>query len=136
MQITAIVVSLGLTAVTIPVLVKAIMDMTATIRAGQAVAGRTEQPARRWATMFKETIVHTRMAQWGWVGVMHWFVFAAFIFLSTAVAAAYGQLFAPSFNWPIIGHWYPYEWISEFIGRIGRASGRVRRHSQITERAE
>lgn len=119
MQITAIVVSLGLTAVTIPVLVKAIMDMTATIRAGQAVAGRTDQPARRWATMFKETIIHTRMAQWGWVGVMHWFVFAAFIFLSTAVAAAYGQLFAPSFNWPIIGHWYPYEWISEFIGLLG-----------------
>ncbi|WP_345893897.1 heterodisulfide reductase-related iron-sulfur binding cluster [Nocardioides sp. TF02-7] len=58
------------------------------------------------------------MLQWTWVGVMHWFVFAAFLFLSTAVAAAYFQLFRPDFAWPVIGHWYPYEWFSEIIGAL------------------
>ena len=43
--------------------------------------------------MLKETFLHTRMLQWHWVGIMHWFVYAAFLFLSTAVLAAYFQLF-------------------------------------------
>ncbi len=68
--------------------------------------------------MLKETVLHTRMLQWTVVGVMHWFVFAAFIFLSTAVLAAYFQLFKPDFAWPIVGHWYPFEWFSEFIGLL------------------
>ena len=68
--------------------------------------------------MLKETFLHTRMLQWHWVGIMHWFVYAAFLFLSTAVLAAYFQLFKPDFAWPLIGHWYPYEWFSELIGLL------------------
>ena len=68
--------------------------------------------------MLKETFLHTRMLQWHWVGIMHWFVYAAFLFLSTAVLAAYFQLFAPSFAWPLVGHWYPFEWFSELIGLL------------------
>ena len=68
--------------------------------------------------MLKETFLHTRMLQWHWVGIMHWFVYAAFLFLSTAVLAAYFQLFKPDFAWPIVGHWYPFEWFSELIGLL------------------
>ena len=71
-------------------------------------AATTRRVAR--VTMLKETFLHTRMLQWTWIGVMHWFVYAAFLFLSTAVLAAYFQLFEPDFAWPLIGHWYPYEW--------------------------
>ncbi|CAB4948548.1 unannotated protein [freshwater metagenome] len=118
MQMFAIVVSFALTAVAVAMLVPAVRRMLGVIRAGQPAPGRTDNPAGRTTTMLKETFLHTRMLQWHWVGIMHWFVYAAFLFLSTAVLAAYFQLFEPSFAWPLIGHWYPYEWFSELIGLL------------------
>ncbi|GAA1947172.1 hypothetical protein GCM10009798_02760 [Nocardioides panacihumi] len=116
MQAFAIVVSLVLTVAAVALLVGAVRSMLGVIRTGQPAPGRTGNPGRRTVTMLKETVLHTRMLQWTVVGVMHWFVFAAFIFLSFAVLSAYFQLFSPEFAWPIIGHFYPYEWFSELIG--------------------
>jgi Fe-S oxidoreductase len=118
MQIFAIVLSFALTLAAVALLVPAVRRMLGVIRSGQPAPGRTGNPTGRAVTMLKETFLHTRMLQWHWIGVMHWFVYAAFLFLSTAVLAAYFQLFKPSFAWPLIGHWYPYEWFSEFIGLL------------------
>lgn len=118
MQTFAIAVSFALTGAALFFLVPAVRRMLGVIRSGQPDTGRTGNPTGRAATMLKETFLHTRMLQWHWVGVMHWFVYAAFLFLSTAVLAAYFQLFEPSFAWPLVGHWYPYEWFSELIGLL------------------
>ena len=118
MQIFAIVLSFALTVAAVAMLVPAVRRMLGVIRSGQPAPGRSDNPAGRTATMLKETFLHTRMLQWHWVGIMHWFVYAAFLFLSTAVLAAYFQLFKPDFAWPLIGHWYPYEWFSELIGLL------------------
>ena len=118
MQTFAIVVSFALTVAAVALLVPAVRRMLGVIRSGQPAPGRTGNPTGRAVTMLKETFLHTRMLQWHWVGVMHWFVYAAFLFLSTAVLAAYFQLFKPDFAWPLIGHWYPYEWFSEVIGLL------------------
>ena len=118
MQMFAIVVSFALTVAAVAMLVPAVRRMLGVIRSGQPAPGRTENPTGRALTMLKETFLHTRMLQWHWVGIMHWFVYAAFLFLSTAVLAAYFQLFKPDFAWPLIGHWYPYEWFSELIGLL------------------
>ncbi|HEX5916857.1 MAG TPA: heterodisulfide reductase-related iron-sulfur binding cluster [Nocardioides sp.] len=118
MQMFAIVVSFAFTVVAVAILVPAVRRMLGVIRSGQPAPGRTDNPTGRALTMLKETFLHTRMLQWHWVGIMHWFVYAAFLFLSTAVGAAYFQLFEPSFAWPLIGHWYPYEWFSELIGLL------------------
>ncbi|HEV2798254.1 MAG TPA: Fe-S cluster protein, partial [Nocardioides sp.] len=112
MQIFAIVVSFAMTVAALAVLVPATRRMVGVMRAGQPAPGRTGNPVGRTTTMLKETFLHTRMLQRPWIGIMHWFVYAAFLFLSTAVGAAYFQLFEPSFAWPLIGHWYPYEWFS------------------------
>jgi Fe-S oxidoreductase len=118
MQIFAIVVSLALTVGALALLVPAVRKMLGVIRSGQPAPGRAENPVGRTVTMLKETFLHTRMLQWTWIGIMHWFVYAAFLFLSTAVLGAYFQLFEPTFAWPIVGHWYPFEWFSEFIGLL------------------
>ena len=116
LQIVAIVISLALTAWAVVAVTLTVRRMTAVMRAGQPAVGRTDEPLRRTVTMFKETFGHTRMLQWTWVGIMHWFVYLAFIVLSTAVATAYVQLFKADFVLPIIGHWYPVEWILELLG--------------------
>ncbi|KRF12322.1 Fe-S cluster protein [Nocardioides sp. Soil797] len=119
MQIFAIVVSLAVSAVAVVMTVRAVQSMLATIRIGQPALGRTDQPGKRTLNMLKETVLHTRMLQWTWVGILHWFAFAAFIVLSTAVLQAFFQLFKADFAWPIIGHFFLYEWICEFIGLLG-----------------
>ncbi len=118
MQMFAIVVSFALTVAAVALLVPAVRRMLRVIRGGQAAPGRSDHPGARAVTMLQETFLHTRMLQWHWVGIMHWFVYAAFLFLSTAVLAAYFQLFTPDFAWPVVGHWYPFEWFSELIGLL------------------
>ena len=119
MQTIAIVVSLAISLVAIVLTVKAVRSMLAVIMVGQPAVGRTDKPAKRLLTMLKETVLHTRMLQWTWVGILHWFAFSAFIVLSTAVLQALFQIFDVEFNWPIVGHFVGYEWIAEWIGLLG-----------------
>ncbi len=119
MQTFAIVVSLAITVIAVALTVRAVRSMLATIRIGQATVGRADNPVGRTVTMLKETFLHTRMLQWTWVGVLHWFAFAAFLVLSTAVASAYFQLFDPLWTIPVFGQWFGYEWIAEFFGLLG-----------------
>lgn len=115
MQIIAIVVSLAITAVAVGLAVQAVRSMLAVIRTGQPDGTRSDQPGRRLATMLKETVGHTRMLQWTWIGVMHWFVFAGFIFLSSLVFGAYLLIFDAHQAFPVIGTWIVYEWPVELL---------------------
>ena len=131
MQIFAIVVSLAVTAVAVVMTTRAVQQIVRTVRIGQP-ASRTDNPAGRVVTLIKESLLHTRMLQWTWIGVMHWFVYAAFIVLSAAVATGFVQLFAPHFQLPIIGHWFVYEWVSEGLGLLGTVIGMVKVFAAIT----
>jgi Fe-S oxidoreductase len=118
MQTFAIIVSLAITAVAVVLTARAVRSILATLKVGGPALGRTDRPGRRTWTMVKESLGHTRMLQWTWVGIMHWFVYAGFIVLSGAVATGYVQLFNPDFALPIIGHFFLYEWVSEGLGLL------------------
>ncbi|MFB9767248.1 (Fe-S)-binding protein, partial [Nocardioides kongjuensis] len=119
MQIVAIVVSLAVSVVAVVLTARAVRSMLGVIKRGQPAPGRTGNPAGRTLTMLKETVLHTRMLQWTWVGILHWFAFAAFIALSTAVAAAFPQLFDPEWTIPVLGKFFLYEWVAEILGLLG-----------------
>lgn len=119
MQTFAIVVSLAFTAVAVVMTARAVQQIVATVRLGQPAMNRSDNPGKRTVTLLKESFLHTRMLQWHWIGAMHWFVYAAFLLLSTAVATGYVQLFNPDFALPIIGHFFLFEWASEGIGLLG-----------------
>ena len=119
MQTFAIVVSLAFTAVAVVMTARAVQQIVATVRLGQPAMNRSDNPGKRTVTLLKESFLHTRMLQWHWIGAMHWFVYAAFLLLSTAVATGYVQLFKPDFALPIIGHFFLFEWASEGIGLLG-----------------
>ncbi|MEX0428208.1 heterodisulfide reductase-related iron-sulfur binding cluster [Nocardioides sp. DS6] len=115
LQTIVIAVSLALAVVTVYLVVQAVRSMVGVLRIGQP-ASRADAPGKRTLTMLKETFLHTRMFQWRWVGVMHWFVYFGFLILSTAVLQGIFQLFDPSFALPLIGRWFVYEWVCEAIG--------------------
>ncbi len=118
MQMFAIVLSLAFTAAALVITTRAVTQMVRVIRIGQP-ASRSDHPAARTVTMLKETVLHTRMLQWTWIGILHWFVYAAFLFLSSAVMAGFVQLFDPYFEIPVFGKWYIYGWSAEFLGLLG-----------------
>ncbi|MBO0811545.1 MAG: (Fe-S)-binding protein [Microlunatus sp.] len=116
MRILAIVLSLAATAAGFGLFSYGISRIVIVVRTGRSVDGRRrDQRSRRWGTMVRETVLHTRMLQWSRNGAAHWFVFVAFAALLFSLATAYGQIFDPAFALPFIGHWVVYEWGSEII---------------------
>ncbi len=121
MQILAIVVSLAIATVGIALFGKTIGHIIAVIKLGQPVA-RTDNPGQRTVTLAKESLLHTRMLQWSHIGVLHWFVAFGFLGLVLSLVTAFGQLFDAHFALPIIGHWFVFEWVSEFLTWTGLIS--------------
>lgn len=115
MQAAAITISIAITVVAVALAVRAVADMTRVIRLGQPTPGRADDPATRTVTMLRETVGHTRMLKWTWIGAAHWFVFAGFILLFATLVTAYGQIFDADFALPLIGHWVPFDWMVELL---------------------
>ncbi|HEU4515086.1 MAG TPA: heterodisulfide reductase-related iron-sulfur binding cluster, partial [Nocardioidaceae bacterium] len=114
MQIFAIVISLAITAVAVALFTRTIAHMIRVMKIGQP-AHRTDNLGRRLVNMVKETLLHTRMLQWTKVGAAHWFIFVGFGLLFATLLNAYGQLFDAHFILPVIGHFPPFEWVTEFF---------------------
>ncbi|GAA0983293.1 hypothetical protein GCM10009562_33370 [Nocardioides aquaticus] len=114
MQIVAIVVSLAIAAVGTTLFVRAIAAMVAVVRTGTPTS-RTDNPVGRSLTLVKESLGHTRMLQWTWVGGAHWFVMTGFGLLFLTLVTAFGQLFDPHFVLPFIGHFFLFEWATELF---------------------
>ncbi|MCW2772238.1 MAG: succinate dehydrogenase/fumarate reductase iron-sulfur subunit, partial [Nocardioides sp.] len=113
-QIVAIVVSLAIAVVGIVLFVRAIRSIIGVMKVGQP-ASRSDDPGRRTVTLLKESLLHTRMLQWHWVGAGHWFIFTGFGLLFFTLVTAFGQLFEASFQLPLIGHFFLWEWLTEFV---------------------
>ncbi|MGN6253249.1 MAG: heterodisulfide reductase-related iron-sulfur binding cluster [Marmoricola sp.] len=114
LQHFAQVVSLVIAVVGIALFVKAIRQILGVLRTGQATH-RTDRPGQRTATMLKESLGHTRMLQWTWMGAGHWFVFIGFGLLFFTLVTAFGQLFDSHFAIPFLGDWFLFEWVSELF---------------------
>ena len=114
MQTFAIVVSLAIAVVGIALFVRAIRSIIGVMKVGQP-ARRTDNPAGRSLTMLKETLLHTRMLQWHWVGAGHWFIFVGFGLLFFTLVTAFGQLFDAEFALPLVGHFFLWEWLTESV---------------------
>ena len=115
LQVIAIVIAAAITLVAVPLFVRAIAGFVTVFKLGQP-ASRTDQPGQRTATLIKEFLGHNRMARKPIVAIMHWFVMVSFGLLVLTLANAYGQLFKPDFALPLIGHFHPYEWLTEAFG--------------------
>ena len=85
------------------------------LSAGQKDLSRKNNLGKRFASMTKEILGHSKMLRFTVSGIAHWFVMIGFVALVGTLLTAYGQLFNPNFSLPIIGHFAPYEFAIEFI---------------------
>jgi Fe-S oxidoreductase len=117
MQVVAIVVSLAITLVGCALLARVVKFQYDLVNVGQPAPGRTDSPAERTKTLFREFLGHTRLARptKRWIGAAHWTVMVSFGLLFLTLINAYGQLFSATFQLPVIGRWWPYELVTEFI---------------------
>ena len=115
LQVFAIAVATLITLAAVALFVRAIRGFMAKFRLGQP-AERTDEPGARTVTLVREFLGHTRMARKPVVAVAHWFVMLSFGLLFLTLLTAYGQLFDPHFALPLIGHFAPYEWLTELFG--------------------
>lgn len=118
-EIIAACVSLAATAVAIIWVAWTARRMVRIISAGAIDPTRRNNPAMRWATMLRETFGHTRMLRSKLAGAAHWFVFAAFGALLFTLAEAYGELFDPDFELPLLGGWAGYGLLTEIVATAG-----------------
>ena len=109
------VISLAVTVVGLALFAKAVRSILAIVRIGQADPTRSDHRGERVKTLIREVLGHTRMRKWSIGGIAHWFVFVGFGSLALTLVTAYGQLFAPEFAIPFLGHFAPYEFFVELI---------------------
>src|SRR3954468_2818469 len=118
LQIVAVVVCLGVTAVAVALLVKTVNHFLATFRLGQP-EDRANDKGARTRTLLREFLGHTRMSRLPVVAVAHWITMVSFGVLFFTLLNAFGQLFSPEFVLPVIGHFFLYEWITDFFAFAG-----------------
>jgi Fe-S oxidoreductase len=114
LQAVAITVSSAVTLVALALFTRAVSRIVRVVRLG-GPAYRRDRPAARTATLLRETLLHDRMLQWTWVGAAHWFLMIGFGLLFATLVNAFGQLLDPHFMLPVIGHFPPFEWLTELF---------------------
>ncbi|WP_035305391.1 (Fe-S)-binding protein [Actinokineospora inagensis] len=125
----AVQLSLGLIAVAVSVVawgmfVRTVARMVAVIRLGQPDPTRGGPFLPRLRTMVKEFAAHTRMTKFRHVGPWHWLVMWGFLIGSAALFEAYGEVFVPSWGWPVLDDWNLWHLLMELLG-IGTIVGGV-----------
>ena len=97
---------------------RAVRAMLKIFRTGQPDGSRTQPVARRLRMMLVESLAHTRMLKWSVQGAAHWFVFVGFYGLFLTLVQAFGEVFNPDFELPLIGHWFLWNWFVDVIGAL------------------
>ncbi|MBN6035786.1 (Fe-S)-binding protein [Amycolatopsis sp. 195334CR] len=94
------------------------------IRLGQPDPTRRGPFAPRMKTLIKEFAAHTRMNKLKHVGPWHWLVMWGFLIGSLALFEAYGEVFVPTWGWPILDHWSLWHLLMEILG-VGTVIGGI-----------
>ncbi|GAA4414576.1 (Fe-S)-binding protein [Actinokineospora soli] len=113
--------TLGLIAVAVSIVawsmfVRTIARMVAVVRLGQPDPTRNGPFVPRLVTLVKEFAAHTRMNKFRHVGWAHWLVMWGFLIGSAALFEAYGEVFVPTWGWPVLDHWNLWHLLMELLG--------------------
>ena len=119
LQLIALVVCGVVALVGIALFARVVRQFLSVFALGQPDATRTGDKGTRTVTLLREFLGHTRMSRLPVVAVAHWFTMISFGVLFLTLVNAFGQLAKPDFALPLIGSFFPYEWITEFFAWTG-----------------
>jgi Fe-S oxidoreductase len=119
LQVVALVVCGVVTVVAIALFARVVNHFLSVFRLGQPDATRTGDKGTRTVTLLREFLGHTRMSRLPVVAAAHWFTMISFGVLFFTLVNAFGQLISPAWTLPLIGHFPPYEWVTEFFAWTG-----------------
>ncbi|WP_033289976.1 (Fe-S)-binding protein [Amycolatopsis jejuensis] len=91
---------------------------------GQPDSTRNGPFLPRLGTLIKEFAAHTRMAKFRQVAPWHWMVMWGFLIGSLALFEAYGEVFVPTWGWPVLEDWSLWSLLMELLG-VGTVVGGV-----------
>src|SRR3979490_259709 len=114
-QIVSTVLAAAVTAVAVWLAVRAVRRLFAVVRLGQPDPERFDRKQQRTRTMLAETLGHTRMLKWTWVGGAAWLVMVSFILLSSLVVEAYFEVVTPHGEIPLQGSWSGFGLVTEWL---------------------
>ncbi|WP_418607452.1 hypothetical protein [Georgenia sp. SUBG003] len=109
------------TVAALAVFARGVVAIVRQVGVGRAPAGRLAPAGRRTLTLLKEVLGHGRFQHRPAVRLAHWVVMASFPLLFLTLVTGYGQLVDPGFALPLIGHWAPWEWLTEAVAWLGLA---------------
>lgn len=84
-------------------------ELIGRIRRGQPDPTRSAERGVRLRRTLNELFGHSKMLKFTASGIAHWFVMIGFVTLFGTLLTAYGQMIAPDFYLPVIGHFVGYE---------------------------
>ncbi len=119
LEIVATVIGLAFTLVGWAMLLRAARHFVSTFKLGQPDPTRGDAKGARTATLLREVLGHTRMSRLPVVAIAHWFTMVSFGILFLTLVHATGQLMDPHWTLPLIGHFPPYEWITDIFAFAG-----------------
>ncbi|WP_240519563.1 heterodisulfide reductase-related iron-sulfur binding cluster [Amycolatopsis antarctica] len=123
-QITLGVIAVAISLVAWTMFARTIARFVRVIRLGQPDATRNGPFAPRMKTLIKEFAAHTRMNKKKSVGPWHWLVMWGFLIGSLALFEAYGEVFVPTWGWPILDDWSLWHLLMEILG-VGTVVGGI-----------
>ena len=124
LQITLGVIAVAISLVAWTMFVRTIARFVRIIRLGQPDGTRNGPFVPRMKTLITEFAAHTRMNKKRSVGAWHWLVMWGFILGSAALFEAYGEVFVPSWGWPILDDWNLWHFLMEVLG-VGTVVGGI-----------
>jgi Fe-S oxidoreductase len=119
LQVVALVVCGVVTLVGIALFARVVRQFLSVFRLGQPDPTRTGDKGARTVTLLREFLGHTRMSRLPVVAVAHWFTMISFGVLFFTLVNAFGQLVKADWTLPLIGHFFLYEWVTEFFAWTG-----------------
>ena len=82
---------------------------------GQPDPGRLRPVGKRLWSMISTILTHREFKHRPWVKVAHWLVMISFPLLFLTLVAGYGQLRDQMYALPLLGHFAPWEWLTEVL---------------------
>ncbi|NTW39401.1 MAG: (Fe-S)-binding protein [Cellulomonadaceae bacterium] len=121
LQVVALTLAVAATVVGVGVFSLGVRAIWRTVSVGGPAPDRVTHPWRRTWLALGLLVGHGRFQHRPFVKVAHWAVMVSFPVLFLTLVSGYGQIVDPHFALPLIGHWWPLEWLTEGIAWLSFA---------------